>query len=108
MNIGKNAFTLTVLLEIDFNKMGKQFLTHISNEIRFPNLTGTIDEKNLVAFFLEEMLQEHGEFAQKHRRYDESEEKWLKIGAILRVFHLSEKENMTYSVFYTQLFLTYS
>ena len=58
MNIGKNAFTLTVLLEIDFNKMGKQFLTHISNEIRFPNLTGTIDEKNLVAFFLEEMLQD--------------------------------------------------
>ena len=53
MNIGKNAFTLTVLLEIDFNKMGKQFLTHISNEIGFPNLTGTIDEKNLVAFFLE-------------------------------------------------------
>ena len=108
MNIGKNAFTLTVLLEIDFNKMGKQFLTHISNEIGFPNLTGTIDEKNLVAFFLEEMLQEHGEFAQKHRHYDESGEKWLKIGAILRFFYLSGKENMTYSVFYTQLFLTYS
>ncbi len=51
MNICKYLITFFILFEIDFNKMRKQLLPDISDKIRLADLSGTIDEQNLIGLF---------------------------------------------------------
>ncbi len=51
MNICKYLITFLILFEIDFNKMWKQPLPNITDKVRLADLSGTIDEQNLIGLF---------------------------------------------------------
>ena len=50
--IGKNLLAFLVFLEVDFDIMGEQFIAHITDEIRFPDLSCPVDEEDFVWFLL--------------------------------------------------------
>ena len=102
MNIGKHLIAFNVLLEIDFDEMGKQLLPDITDKIRLTYLPGTIDQQNFVGFFREEAFQEWSKLTFKH------DQNHLNIGTKLHISYHFTKEKSTYSVFSIPFFATYS
>lgn len=66
MDISEHPVTFFILFEIDFYEMRKKFLSDISDKIRLSYLPGTINQQNLIGFFLEEVFQKWSKFTFEH------------------------------------------